>query len=365
MARLTAPTIAALVLGMSMTACSAGNETATNTNSAAAAGKKLSGTLSGAGSSAQEAAMGAWAAGFQKANPNTTINYDPVGSGGGVEQFLAGGVPFAASDAFLTDEELASSKKPCAGQQAFDVPSYVSPIAVIYNLPGVDKLQLSPETLANIMSGKITKWNDPAIKKDNPGAKLPAQNITPVHRSDESGTSANFTDYLHQAAGSAWPNEAAETWPYKSGEGASGTSGVVAAVKSGKGTIGYADQSQAGGLSVASVKVGSEFVAPSSESAAKVVDVSPRVQGRPQGDMAIQVDRKTTESGAYPIVLVSYVIACPSYSNKNTADLTKSFLSWVVSPEGQQAAAQTAGSAPLSSSLSSEGKTQVATISAG
>ncbi|HVI35875.1 MAG TPA: extracellular solute-binding protein, partial [Gaiellales bacterium] len=241
---------------------------------------------------------------------------------------------------------------------------YISPIALVYNLPGVDKLQLSPDTAAKIFAGKVTTWNDPAIKADNPGASLPATKITAVHRSDDSGTTKNFTDYLHQTAGSTWTNEAGETWPYKSGEGANGTSGVIQSVTSGKGAIGYADASQAGTLGKASIKVGSAYVAPDAATAAKAADVSKRVAGRSANDMALDVDRTTTESGAYPLVLVSYLIACPTYKDAKTADLVKGYTNYVVSSQGQAAAAKAAGSAPLSSSLSGDATSAVQTIAA-
>ena len=271
--RAVVPTAAALALGLSLSACGAGNETSSDTSNASS-GSKLSGTLNGAGSSAQEAAQGAWTAGFQQANSGATVNYDPSGSGAGVEQFQAGAVNFAGSDAYLDDAGLASSKKVCGGKTAIEVPDYISPIALVYNLSGVDKLQLSPDTAAKIFAGKITKWNDPAIKADNPDASLPGDSITAVHRSDDSGTTENFTDWLHQTAKSTWTNEAAETWPFKSGEGANGTSGVIEAVKNGKGAIGYADASQAGDLGTASIKVGSAYVAPEADAAAKAADVS-------------------------------------------------------------------------------------------
>ena len=363
--RTAAPSVAVLALGLSLTACAAGNEQPSSNDTTAAGGTTLSGTLNGAGSSAQEAAQGAWTAAFQTANTGATVNYDPVGSGGGREQFLAGGVSFAGSDSYMDDTELASSKKTCGGAEAFDVPAYVSPIAVVYNLDGVSDLQLSPEALAGIFAGKITKWNDPAIAADNKDAQLPSTAITPVHRSDDSGTQDNFTQYLSAVAPDTWTSEPDGVWPLKSGEGANGTSGVIESVKNGAGSIGFADESQAGDLGVAKVKVGSEYVAPSAESAAKTVDVSPRVEGRPAGDIAIDVDRKTTESGAYPIVLVSYVIACPSYSDAKTADLVKGYLSYLVGADGQAAAAKAAGSAPLSSSLSDEAAKQVDTIKAG
>jgi phosphate transport system substrate-binding protein len=362
--RAALPTVAAVALGLSLSACGAANEKSSSSDQSDSSATKLSGTLSGAGSSAQEAAQGAWKAGFQSANSGVTVNYDPSGSGAGVEQFLAGAVKFAGSDAYLDDGQLAASKKVCNGETAIEAPDYISPIALVYNLDGVKKLQLSPDTAAKIFAGKITKWNDPAIKADNPGATLPSGSITPVHRSDDSGTTKNFTDYLHQTAATAWPAEAAETWPFKSGEGANGTSGVVEAVTNGKGAIGYADASQAGKLGVASIKVGGSYVAPTADAAAKAADVSKRVPGRAANDMALSVNRTTTAAGAYPLVLVSYVIACPTYADAATANLVKGYLGYVVSSEGQAAAGKAAGSAPLSSTLSSSASAAVQKIAA-
>jgi phosphate transport system substrate-binding protein len=356
------PTVAALALGLSLTACGAANES--NDSATKASGNTLSGTLNGAGSSAQQAAQAAWKAGFQSSNSGATVNYDPVGSGGGVDQFLSGGVQFAGSDKYLDTDQVAQSKKACNGAAAFEVPDYISPIAIVYNLQGVDKLQLSADTAAKIFAGKITKWNDPAIKADNPGTSLPAQRISPVHRSDDSGTTNNFTDYLHQAAPSSWSWDAAETWPVKSGEGAQGTSGVIQAVTNGAGSIGYADASQAGQLHVASVKVGSDYVAPTADAASKVAEVSKRESGRSSTDIALNVNRTTTESGAYPIVLISYLIGCPTYKDDATANLVKGYLGYIVSSDGQQAAAKTAGSAPLPANLSQQAGDIVQKISA-
>jgi phosphate transport system substrate-binding protein len=360
----------AVTLGMALTACGAGNESEGASDSGSGdpgsgdSGSSLSGTLNGAGASSQEAAMGAWRSAFQGDNPDVTVNYDPVGSGGGREQFLAGGVLFAGSDAAMDDEELATSEDTCQGGQAFEVPSYVSPIAVVYNLEGVDDLRLDTATLAGIFAGTITTWDDPAIVDLNPDADLPGDKITPVHRSDDSGTTDNFTDYLHQAAGDVWTWEPDGVWPLKSGEGANGTSGVVEAVTGGANTIGYADHSQTQDLSAVQVAVGDAFVAPSAEGAAKTLEVSPRAEGRPEGDIAIEVDRTTTEAGAYPVILVSYVIACPTYESAQDADLVKGFLGYVVSDAGQQASADAAGSAPLPSSLAEEAASSVDAIAA-
>ena len=269
--RIAAPGVAAIALGLAVSACGAGNESSASSDSG---GSDLSGKLDGAGSSAQESAMDAWRAGFQKQNSGATVNYDPSGSGAGVEKFNAGGVDFAGSDSALDAEkgEVAAAKKRC-GADAIEVPNYVSPIAVVFNLEGVDDLQLSPKTIAGIFDGKITTWDDAAIKADNPDAKLPSTKIDPVHRSDESGTTKNFTDYLEKAGDGAWTHPADKVWPIKSGEGANQTSGMISAVKGGKGTIGYADLSQVGDLSAAKIKVGDQWVEPSAEGAAIAVEV--------------------------------------------------------------------------------------------
>ena len=264
---------------------------------------------------------------------------------------------FAGSDAYLTDDEgeLSDAKERCNGTDPIEIPNYVSPIALIFNVEGVDELNLAPEVVAGIFAGEITKWNDPAIAEANPDATLPNADITPVHRSDESGTTENFTDYLDAVAGDVWTAGVVETWPTEfGGEAGNGTSGVVQVVNENANTIGYADASQAGGLGQANVGVGEEFVAPSAEAAAKILEVSPRVEGRPDVDLAVDLDHTTQEAGVYPIVLTSYLLACQEYEDQNTADLVKGYLSYVVSDEGQELAAQDAGAAPLSDTLQEE-----------
>jgi phosphate transport system substrate-binding protein len=362
------PVGVALAGTLALTACGAANEGGSDTtaggSSAPGGSQQLSGTLNGAGSSAQQAAMQGWIAGFTGVQPDVTVNYDPVGSGGGREQFLAGGVDFAGTDAALDDEELAQAEERCGEAGIFEIPGYISPIAVVYNLEGVDELNLSPETVAGIFKQEITTWNDPAIAEDNPDAQLPDTAITPVNRSDESGTTENFTEYLAAAAADVWTDEPDGNWPVSGGEAAQGTSGVVQAVGAGAGTIGYADLSQAGDLGVADIGVGGEFVTPSPEAAAAVVDASERLEGRGEHDYAIELARDTAESGAYPIVLVSYQVGCVQYEERGTADLVKGFLAYLISEEGQQASAESAGSAPISDALRDEGQSAVDAISA-
>ncbi|KAA1395206.1 phosphate ABC transporter substrate-binding protein PstS [Aeromicrobium ginsengisoli] len=354
--RIAAPA-ALLALAFGLSACGAANES--DDSGSKGTDTKVSGTLNAGGSSAQEAAVNAWKKAFQTTNPDTTVNYDPVGSGGGREQFLAGGLAIAGSDAYLDDDELAKAKELCKGD-VVEVPVYVSPIAVIFNLDGVKDLNLSPKTIADIFAGKITTWDDAAIKADNPDAKLPSEKITPVHRSDDSGTTQNFTDYLSKAAEGAWTAEPGQTWPIKGGEAAEGTSGVVAAVTGGKGTIGYADESQAGDLGQAKVKVGDTFNAATPEAAAKVLDTSKPVAGRSATDIAIDVDRTSTEAGVYPIVLASYQIACQAPAKD--AALIKAWLTYVASSDGQAAAAAGAGSAPLTAEFGKKVQAAIETI---
>lgn len=362
---------AALVLGFSLTACGAANEDTssgdTGSSDGGSEGSSLSGTLNGGGASSQEAAQGAWRAGFQQANPEVTVNYDPIGSGGGREQFISGGFPFAGSDDYLNNDEgeLDGATERCDGQAPIEVPAYVSPIAVIYNVDGVDNLQLSPDTLAGIFAGDITTWDDPAIAGDNPDASLPAEDITPVHRSDESGTTGNFTNYLDTVAGDSWTHGEVETWPVKGGEGASGTSGVVAAVTNGANTIGYADASQAGDLGKAAIGVGDGFELPTPEAAAKILEVSPEADVATDTELVYDLDYTTEEAGVYPIVLSSYLIACPSYSDKAEGDLVKAYLSYIISDEGQQTAADNAGSAPLPASIAEKAQGIVDGITVG
>jgi len=329
---------------------------------AVVAAEDLSGFLVGAGASSQQAAMQGWTAGYSGVQPGVTVSYDPVGSGGGREQFTAGGIDFAGSDAPLDEEELVAARERCGGE-VFELPNYISPIAVVHNLPAVEELNLSPATLAGVFDRRITTWNDPAVVADNPGVTLPDLPITPVNRSDESGTTENFTEYLAAAAPEAWAYEPDGEWPVEGGEAAQGNSGVVAAVAGGQGTVGYADLSQAGDLGVARIGVGGQFVAPTPEAAAAVVEGSEPLPGRGPYDFALELDRTTAESGQYPIVLVSYHLGCIRYEDQLTADLVADFMSYVVSEEGQAAAAEVAGSAPISDALRAQARTAVDAIS--
>ncbi len=352
---------------LAMSSCAA-NEGGAAPGGSTESGASLTGTLTGIGASSAATAQETWAASFQTKNPDVTVNYSPDGSGAGREAFAGGGADFAGSDRAMKPEEItaeALSKSRCdASQTAINLPIYISPIAVIYNVEGVSDLKLDASTLASIFAGKITKWNDPAITALNDGATLPDLAITAVHRADDSGTTENFTEYLHEAAPKVWTSEPDGEWPLPGGEAAPQTSGVVDTVTNGKGTIGYADASKAGELGVAQVKVGDKFQKPTAEAAAAIVDASERVtgDGRSANDWTIELNR-TAEGDVYPIVLLSYALACQTYKDPATAELVKSYLSYVASATGQQDAVKTAKMAPLSSKLSADVEAAAATIS--
>ena len=362
--------LATLSLGLSSCAANEGGSdtppAASGSGSGGGAGS-LTGTLTGIGASSAATAQETWAAAFQTANPDVTVNYAPEGSGAGRDAFTGGGADFAGSDRALTADEAAAgalgSSRCAEGSAAIDLPVYVSPIAVIYNLEGVDDLKLDAETVAGIFKGDIKTWNDPKIAALNKGASLPSSNITAVHRADDSGTTENFTDYLHVVAPDVWDAEADGEWPYEGGEAAPQTSGVVDAVTNGNGTIGYADSSKAGDLGVANIKVGKEYLPPTSEAAAAIIDGSPRdTTGRSANDIVVTIDRKA-EGDVYPIVLLSYAIACEKYKDAAVAAKVKAYMSYIASSEGQQEAVKTAKMAPLSEELSGEVEAAAAKIS--
>lgn len=352
-------------LALTLAACSSGS----TAEPGATSGAELGGSLAGAGASSQEKAVAGWIAGFNDAHPDVMVSYDAVGSGGGREQFLAGAVQFAGSDAALKEDELAAATERCEGGEAIELPLYISPIAVVYNLPDVDAehLQLSAPTLAKIFNRDVTTWDDPAIAAENPGVTLPSLDIIPVNRSDESGTTENFTEYLEAASDGAWPHEASGDWPLSGGQSGQGTQGVIDTVSGAEGAIGYADASRAGDLGTAALKVGDAYVPFSAEAAAKVVDASPRAQDATDKRLVVELDRTTTEPGAYPLVLISYSIACSTYADEADAANVKAYLSYVASPEGQERAADpsVAGAAPISDDLRTEVQAAIDSITAG
>lgn len=297
------------------------------------------GTLNAQGSTAQKNAMDEWIKAYQLRCPGATINYEGTGSGAGITAFASGTADFAGSDSALKEgDETTKANARCSGGQAVDLPMVIGPIAVVFNVSGVDSLQLKPATIAKIFAGTIKTWNDAAIKADNPGASLPGTTIQAVHRSESSGTTDNFTTFLSKTAGADWTFGNDKTWKAPGGTGAKGSDGVVSAVKQADGSIAYVEWSFAenAGLTMAKVANGAgEFVELTADSAstalagAQITGVAP--------DLTMSIDYRTTQAGAYPLVLVTYEIACTKGLPADKAKLVKSFLTYISSTEGQSA----------------------------
>lgn len=356
---------ATAALALSLSACAANETSSNNTGSAGSTQSRLSGRLQGTGASSTQAAQTTWIAKFGATQPGVTVNYSPEGSGAGRTAFINGGADFAGSDAALTDEQMGKGKfgKCTAESNALNLPIYISPIAIVFNVEGVQNLKLNADVAAKIFKGDIKNWNDPAITALNSGVTLPDLAITPVHRSDNSGTTQNFTDTLNKLASGVWDQKGSGDWPkaYTGGEAASGTQGVINAVKNGKGMIGYADESATKGMNHATFnKDGQgEYVGPTADAAAKVVEASPKVAGRSANDWALNLDRA---AAGYPFVLVSYAIVCEQYKDATQAGLVKAYIGYISSPQGQQDAQAAAGNAPLSTKLSDGVKAAVASV---
>lgn len=296
--------------------------------SAILAGSAVAQQLSGAGATFPAPLYQRWAVEYNKANPAVQVNYQSVGSGAGVKQFTQGTVDFAASDAAMSDEEIAKVK---AG--AVMIPATAGSIVVAYNLPGVTDLKLSREAYAGIFLGKITTWNDPIIAKDNPGVNLPNLPINVAYRSDGSGTTFVFTQHL-SAISPEFKEEIGTdksvTWA--TGAGGKGNEGVTALIKQAPGTIGYVEYGYAvhNGLSAASLQNKSgNFVKPTDESgAATLASVT-----FPENLRIWPVD--PTGAQDYPIATFTWLLLYKSYPDAAKAKALKDFVTYGLT-EGQK-----------------------------
>jgi len=371
--RLASITGVALVGTLALAGCGSDNNTTTATASGTAGNAAAktdcgTGTLNGEGSSAQKNAIEQAITDYQNACAGATINYNPTGSGAGIKQFIAKQVDFAGSDSALaikpkagaTSIEQADADKAC-GSPAWNLPMVTGPIAVAYNLAGVDKLILTPAVTAKIFNGVITKWNDPAIAAINPGVKLPDQAIKVFFRSDESGTTDNFTKYLSAAAPTDWTAAPGKKWTGK-GEGKEKSAGVSSGVKGAEGGITYVEWSYAkdNQLGIAQIDNGAGPVALSGEAVGKAVSAAK--QAGTGNDLALKLDYATKESGAYPILLVTYEIVCSKGKDPAKATLTKAFLQSFAAAD-MQTKLQEIGYAPLPADIQAKVLTSVNALS--
>jgi phosphate transport system substrate-binding protein len=348
----------ALVTAIALSSCSStptAKPTATKSAAATVDLSTLSGTITAGGSSAQANAQAAWTAAFTSVATGVTINYDKSqGSGGGVTNWLGGSYDFAGTDSALNPAQITSAATTCGASGGLDLPVYLSGVAIIFNLPGVTKLNLDSATIAKIFNKTITTWNDPAIAALNTGVTLPADAITPVVRADGSGTTANFTTYLSETQPSVWTYPVSTAWPVTGESGQQGGSGVVSTVAAGKDTIGYADQSSVGTATQASIQQGtsgSTFVKYSAAGATKAFSQGAvTASNGTSGDLTQKFDVTKITSG-YPIPLLSYAVLCTTFKDPAQAKLASAYVGFMDSANGQAVAAKNAGAAPLPAAI--------------
>jgi phosphate transport system substrate-binding protein len=360
----TGAVAAAIALAACSSSSSSSSSSAASTSSSAAASSSASattstsastasGTISGAGSTFQtnfqQGAIGA----FKSVDPNITVNYNPVGSSTGRDDLAANTVLYAGSDSPIPSKDASQFKK-----TVLYFPVQIGPIAIAYNVSGVTGLKLDATVLAGIFSGKITTWNDPAIKALNPSASLPGASINLEVRSDGSGTTQNFSQYLVDAAGSAWTLGTASVISFpKSAHANDGGSAVAAAVKATSNSIGYVDFStaSASSLTTASIKNSAgDYVAPSSTSAAAAA-----THVTPKADLTfLTVDEPG--AGSYPITYQSWDLVYAQQPNANDAALLQAYLGYLLGPAQSQLTGLNL--APLPASIDAAAKAQLSKI---
>jgi phosphate transport system substrate-binding protein len=282
--------------------------------------------LQGAGATFPNPLYQKWLSEYGKANPNIRIDYQSIGSGGGIKQIKEQTVDFGASDSPMKDEDLKS-----APGELLHIPTVLGAVVITYNLQGLAQpLRFSPETIADIFLGKLKRWDDPRIKADNPGIDLPAADITVVHRSDGSGTSAVFTDYLSKVSGEWKEKVGAGTSPnWPAGQGGKGNEGVTGMVKNQPNTVGYVELAYAvqNKLPAAAVKNSSgNFVAPSldavSAAAAESLAATPE-------DLRVSITN-AGGAGAYPISSYTYILAYKEQKDAAKGKALVDFLWWAI-----------------------------------
>jgi phosphate transport system substrate-binding protein len=313
------------------------------------AAKLSQATLNGDGSTFQYGFNQVVIGGFKQAQPSVTINYQPNGSGQGRTDFVNKTVDFAGTDA---PYKTTDTQPPAP---FFYFPTVVAPITVSYNLSGMKGLKLSGDTIAKIFSGAITTWNDPTITAENPKLKLPSTKITVVHRSDGSGTTANFTNFLVKAAPTSWSLGTGSTVQWPSGtQGANGNTGVATLVKTTDGAIGYVDFSdaKASSLTYAAVKNSSgKYIVPnlvSASAAAAGATINPDLTYDPIN---------AAGPAAYPITSPTWDIVYQTQSDAAKGNAIKGFLNYIY--KQGQALATSVDYAPIPKQLLKQAKAQV------
>lgn len=333
--------VGAIAMGVLLAAGACGSSGGTSGSSAS--------VINGAGSTFAAPMYQQWA-GQYHASHNVQINYQAIGSGGGISEFSQGIVDFGATDAPMSSTEQANAQ---AGQKSLvlHIPMIIGAVAIIYNEPGIKNLRLDGPTLANIYLGKIKTWNDPAIKALNPGVKLPSDSIQPVERADSSGTSYVFTSYLSTIS-PTWASQVgvSKQPSFPTGTGATGSSGVAAAVQQTKGAIGYVEYGYAsqGHIPFASLKNPSgQFVAPTPAATTAAADSATYPTDVTKLTFSLN---NSSASGAYPIVTPTYILIAQKQKNAAKGKTLTAWLKWDLQ-KAQQSEATKLGYIPLPSKL--------------
>jgi len=340
------------VAALSLAACSSSSTTTSGSSSGSSA--KLSGTLNGSGSTFQLTFQQEAISNFKSVQPDMTVNYGGGGSGKGRTDLASNVVQYAGSDSPIPSDETANFK----GKTVLYFPVVIGPITLSYNLSGVSSLKLDAPVIAGIFQAKITKWDDSAIAALNPGVKLPSTAIVIARRSDSSGTTANFSKFLVEAAPSVWKLGTSSTiaWPANS-RGGNGNGGVAQIVKTTPGAIGYVDYSdaKASGLSYASIKnKDGSYIAPSVSSATEAADnatVAPNLTFS-----AIWAPG----AGSYPITYQSWVLVYKVQSSSNTTKMLKAYIGYLLG-DGQKLL-PSLNYAPLPASIDQKATAQLSMI---
>jgi phosphate transport system substrate-binding protein len=356
--RTTAVLIAATIV-LVAAACGKDNSSSSSATTTTVAGanidyKSLTGTLNGSGSSFQNAFQQKAVTEFKTVAPSVTVNYTKSGSTAGKQDLANQVVQFAGTDSTIKPETMSTFK----GGTVLYFPTVGAPITVSYNLTGVDKLQLTPETLGGIFSTQIKTWNDPKITADNPGVTLPNTPIAVVHRSDGSGTTNNFTRYLTKAAPTAWTLGTGDTvpWPATT-QGAQANSGVASLIKSTNGAIGYVDLADAAtaDLTYASIKNSSgKYVAPT------IAGAEAAMAGATVNADLTYDPINAPGADAYPITSPTWVILYQKQPSQQVADALTGYVNFMLTTG--QGFAQSVGYAKLPSSLDQQAIDQLKKI---
>lgn len=286
-----------------------------------------------AGSTAQKNAMEQFVYAFIHACPGHTLDYNANGSGAGMASFIGGQTDLAGSDSPMNAEkgEPDRARERC-GSPAWDLPVVFGPIAVTYNISGINSLSLDGPTVAKIFNGTITKWDDPGVKALNPNVPLPATQIHVVFRGDKSGTTDNFQRYLDAASNGAWGKGTGQVFNGGVGEGANGNDGTSQAMKKTDGSITYNEWSFAEGHQLNKAQIitsaGPQPVSISPETVGKTIAGAKFKPGSDERDLIVDTSSfyLPTQSGAYPIVLVTYEIVCSKYPDTPTGQAVKAFM---------------------------------------